>query len=113
MSTTSYETTRQALARRTGETLNQKISPVSETWSRAERRIAINLIKALASGEELEVSLMQQTPRVWIDSSGMLLAYCDKGDCDATRLPGDKVQLIHDAFSEAYAESLDPADALY
>lgn len=113
MGTTSYETTRQTLARRAGEILTQKISPVSDSWSRAERRIAINLIKALASGEEVEVNLLRQTPRAWIGASGMLLAYCGRGDCDATRLLSDKVELVHDAFSEAYTESLDPADALY
>lgn len=113
MSTTSYESTRQALARRTGETLSRELSTASSHWSRAERRLAIGFIKALASGEELEASLFQQTPHVWLGAGNTLLSYSDDADGALTRLSTDKVKLIHAAFSTASAESLDPADASF
>jgi hypothetical protein len=113
MSTTSYESTRQTLARRTGETLVQKLSATSSSWSRAERRIAISFIKALASGEELEASLFQQTPRVWLGAGNTLLSYSGNADGAVTRLSSDKVKLIHGAFSTASVESLEPTDASF
>lgn len=113
MSTTSYESTRQALARRTGENLAQKLSGASSGWSRAERRIAINFIKALATGENLEESLMRQSPSIWLGAGDTLLAHCTDSDAVITRLPSDKVRLVYDIFATISAESLDPADASF
>lgn len=111
MSTTPYESTREELARRTGETLAQELSTAPASWSRAERRIAINFIKALASGEKLEASLFRQTPRVWLGAGNTLLSY--SGGNTLTRLSTDKVTQVYGAFSTASIESLNPADASF